>query len=274
MPIRDVNSKVIQQNSKIVERVLEPLQIPGCRLWIDGNFVYGKRVDNPSNGTVLGASGSTDVKDLSSSGLSLIQATSAYRPTFQSASKSILFDGVDDVLGIGTNTLGKNIAVLETLAYIKINTLTRFAGTNQRFLMQVTKPDGFARFNIQIPMGTGDYILGIRYSRLDSDSPQDISVPFNDINNYNFFHFKLNWTTGIGTIRINNEIKTFSLGLGTGLTSNTNSSINTGIGGSVLNPTLLPFSGNIKHLSYYERGTELPEKQIQDLRTGILTRNQ
>ena len=274
MPTKDVNSKIIQQNSKIVERALEPRQLTNCRLWIDGQFVYGKRTANPANGTALGASGSTDLKDLSSSGLSLTQSTLASRPLFQSADKSILFDGANDVLDTGSNTFGKNVSVLEAIVYCRINTLL-FFGATQRGIIVIPNNSGVGRMNIiTAPVTAGQYHVGVRCTRLDSDSIFEIAVPFNDIANYNLFHFKLNHNTSVGTIRINNSITNFALPFGTGSTSNTNNISNVGIGGQITVPSGNPFSGNIKHLSYYEGSTELTQREIQSIRTGILSRNQ
>lgn len=270
MPIKDVNNNVIQQGSKIVEKVLEPRQLTSCKLWVDGTSVYGKRVSNPSNGTALGESGSTELKDLSSSLLSLTQSSSEFRPLFQSASKSILFDGVDDKLDSGVNTFGKNVAVLECIMFAKPNILS--VGISlQRQVFIVLQNIIASRFVVAFP-GEVANTIAIRYGRVDGAGVYEINIPFTDTVNYNFFHFKLNWTTGVGTIRVNNTITTFALAGGTGVTSNTNSSSNVSIG--TLGATVGTLGANVKHLSYYEGSTELTELEIQGIRSGILSRNQ
>jgi hypothetical protein len=260
MDVLDNRANFFNNRIKIsANDILEPSQVSTCKMWLQGNYLKGKSNLNFANGDPLGAAG-LNVKDLSASAMSLSQSTSGFRPTFELANNSILFDGSDDYLDTGVTTLGKNLKIMECVAFLKLSAVSA-----NNIVIQIRQGSAqTARFSFAFGANT----LALRYSITDGNSASQVAVPFLDTSKYNFFHARVNYNTGVARITINNSTYTFSISTGT--TSNTNNANSTKIGTNI--PITSFFSGNINHLSYYEGATELTDEQVRKIRNYIYSK--
>lgn len=126
-------------------------------------------IDFSDASTVTTSSGLiTQVTDKSGGGLTYSQATSTFRPSYESAVQNGLnvarFDGTDDFLGLTSNNLARNVGGLTIYVVRKFDTVT---SATSRLLIQINTAVSNARVVLQGGAG-GKMVTGGR--RLDADS--------------------------------------------------------------------------------------------------------
>lgn len=238
------NNSIIQYDgsSKILtggEDIADPSTISYLKFWLEGRYVYLKDIALPANNTAIGASGSTEWKDLTSNAYLVTNTTAANRPLFKTVDNSLAFDGSNDTFAVvsGLPIVGNGMRVLELFIKCKI------ASTTQKSLFLIGGSG-----NARIYLFISTTLLGVNTNRASG-------LPINSINLagnysiYNSIYVGVDWTANIMRVIVNGSVTEVAL---------TNGSASTTSGA---NPSIASFNNsdwcncNIQSIFYCEKAS-------------------